>query len=472
MSFYDPKAPLLKRGAAARWPSAKDPPGGVFLACMILFLCAFPLSARAAGLNFDYQFQNAENISSAFCAAYNINHQLESIVPLDINASSAWIPCDDPNLIDYLKIFTLDANSRPLAPARVIDHSPQSDHNTARIIQLNFQNPVITISCNHESEIDYILVKYNSAIYHSLFNRDFWNAAATDDLQPPSEYPQYYQIKNILQALMTSVDIQDGGGLGSVFDKYAAFTRKQQIAAYIRQTSADSAGNIIGAGHGILIQPGEYYPIDLGLYPMDENAKYIFLAVGRAPSGNQDAFRAVYPVLPPDKTPPGSNGVQSGLNMDIINGELADTCSGRVSLTFNEYLYYYHSSSNPPAIQPVDRGPVDSPDRQFNFISVGNLIQSCSDDSKINLVLREDLTNQRTVTIDLNFQHAKNGEFITFNPNLCDQFGNTRSVPLTVRVSLRRVRTIIDINPETGDPIYSWILTPVVEITPEWDGRI
>ena len=201
------------------------------------------------------------------------------------------------------------------------------------------------------------------------------------------------------------------------------------------------------------------------------NAQYIFLAVGRAPDGTIDAFRAVYPITPLDKTPPGPGGIQSTLKMDMLNGEPLNTCSGRVSLTFNEYLYYYNPSTYPPAIQPLDRGPLNSPNRQTEFISAASLVQACSDSSKINLILREEFTNQRTITINLNFQHAENGEFITFNTNLCDQFGNTRSVPLTIRLSLRRVRTITDINPDTGDPIYSWVLTPVIEIPPEWDAK-
>ena len=77
----------------------------------------------------------------------------------------------------------------------------------------------------------------------------------------------------------------------------------------------------------------------------------------------------------------------------------------------------------------------------------------------------------QTLTIDFNFDHAQNGAFITFTSDLCDQYSNVRAAPLTVAIEITRVRTIVDVDPQTGDPLYGYISTPAVTITSEWDAR-
>ena len=197
-------------------------------------------------------------------------------------------------------------------------------------------------------------------------------------------------------------------------------------------------------------------------------------------------FRAVYPVIPPDFPPdnppetdaPRFSSVQSTLNMDVVDGSVSDTCSGRVSLIFNEYLYYSDNSASTPILRPVDRGPADAAERLYgdarNFISIESLIQSRSDspdDPRINLMLSDSEIGRNTLAIDLVFQRAQNGEFIVFDANLCDRYGNIHSSPLIIRVNIQRVRTIVDVSPDAGDPIYGYIATPLIEISPEWDAK-
>ena len=162
--------------------------------------------------------------------------------------------------------------------------------------------------------------------------------------------------------------------------------------------------------------------------------------------------------------------------MDVVDGNVGDTCSGRVSLTFNEYLFHSDDSTSPPTLQQVDRGTIIAASRQpggehENFISVGSLIQSESNTAEVGLMLSDSEVGHQTLTIDFAFEHAQNGAFITFTTDLCDQYSNVRSSPLTVRVNIQRVRTIVDVSPETGDPIYGYIATPLIEITPDWDAR-
>ena len=209
---------------------------------------------------------------------------------------------------------------------------------------------------------------------------------------------------------------------------------------------------------------------------MSERAQYAFLVVGRSPSGSGDAFRAIYPLTLVDSDAPKVTAVQSTLNMDTVDGIIQGTCSGRVSLTFNEYLYHSDDSTTPPTLQHVDRGTIISnlrlPGADYeDYISVGSLVQSESSSGQVGLMLSDDQVGRQTLTIDFNFDHAQDGAFITFTSDLCDQYSNVRAAPLTVSITISRVRTVIDVTPETGEPIYGYISTPMVEITPEWDAR-
>ncbi len=344
------------------------------------------------------------------------------------------------------------------------------------VITLDLANPIVNVGVNRESEVDFMVANYNSAALSNLLSREFWNNDPTGDADPPAAYRNYATIGNVLQAMATNLSSTDSGGEGSVFDKYATQTFKDQVAEYIRASSSNTAGTIIGVGHGVEIQPGARYVVDASNYPMSERAQYAFLAVGRSPSGSGDAFRAIYPLSLVDSDAPKVTAVESTLNMDVVDGEVGSTCSGRVSLTFNEYLYHSDDSTSPPTLQQVDRGTIIATSRQpggeyENFISIGSLIQSESNTSEVGLMLLDSEVGHQTLTIDFAFDHAQNGAFITFTTDICDQYSNVRSSPLTVRVNIQRVRTIVDVSPETGDPIYGYISTPLIEITSDWDAR-
>ena len=163
----------------------------------------------------------------------------------------------------------------------------------------------------------------------------------------------------------------------------------------------------------------------------------------------------------------------NALHMDLLDGRVGDTCSGRVSLTFNEYLYCLDDSASPPTLCPLDRGPISSPLRELpenrNFRSVASLAQSRSSE-QISLVEDdESQVGKRTVTIELQLDHAENGTFLTFSPNLCDQYSNVRNSPLTVSVRIVKLTTQVDVD-DKGEPVYGYVSTPLIEITPEWDG--
>ena len=70
----------------------------------------------------------------------------------------------------------------------------------------------------------------------------------------------------------------------------------------------------------------------------------------------------------------------------------------------------------------------------------------------------------------LRFDHAADGEFLTFSADLCDRYGNTRNLPLTVRVRVEKVRTLDHLD-ENGTPVYALVPVPAVTVTPaDWYG--
>ena len=162
------------------------------------------------------------------------------------------------------------------------------------------------------------------------------------------------------------------------------------------------------------------------------------------------------------------------LHMDLLDGRVGDTCSGRVSLTFNEYPYCRDNSTTPPTLYPLDRGPISSPLRELpenrNFRSVASLVQSRSSE-RISIVEDdESQVGKPTLTFEVQLDHAENGTFLTFSPNLCDQYGNARAALLTLSVRIAKLTTQVDVD-DKGDPVYGFVSTPILEITPAWDGR-
>ena len=165
--------------------------------------------------------------------------------------------------------------------------------------------------------------------------------------------------------------------------------------------------------------------------------------------------------------------IQSTLNMDVVNGDIANSCSGRVSLTFNDYLYYSDDATSSPTLHPLDRGPIISSLRALpeyeNFRAVASLMQARSSPQISLMEDDESQIGKRAVTIEFLLNHAESGTFMTFSPKLCDQRGNVRTSPLTLTVRIAQVTTQVDVD-DKGEPIYGYISAPRIEITPEWNG--
>ncbi|MBQ6987353.1 MAG: hypothetical protein IJQ25_10255, partial [Oscillibacter sp.] len=130
-------------------------------------------------------------------------------------------------------------------------------------------------------------------------------------------------------------------------------------------------------------------------------------------------------------------------------------------------------STSPPTLRQVDRGPIISSLRDLpeyeNFRAVASLMQTRS---STQISLMEDDESQigkQTLTIEFQLDHAENGTFLTFSSDLCDQYSNVRGSPLTVSIRIVQITTQVDVD-DKGEPIYGFISTPLIELTPAWDG--
>ena len=352
------------------------------------------------------------------------------------------------------------------------------------VITLDLANPIVNISADREAETDYMVVNYTSTALSSLLTNQFWDAAPTGRRSMPTNYPSYANVHNVLEAMATNVAATDNGGKGSVFDVYADDDYKEQLAEYIRASSSNTVGTIIGVGHGITVAPGRRVTVDCSEFPMSDRTQYAFLAVGRNPQGSGNAFRAIYPLALVDNQHPMVTMINSTLNIDLnADGDQTRFASGRVSLTFDESLYRLDTSTSPPELYQLDRGPILSDTRDAanlvkaannepRWMSVGTIIQSMTTTGIARVDTEDDAYAARaTQVIDVEFNHAGNGEYVTFASDLCDQFSNVGRMPLYLRVNIAQVTTQIGVKEDTGEPLYGYIYTPTVEISSEWDGR-
>ena len=159
---------------------------------------------------------------------------------------------------------------------------------------------------------------------------------------------------------------------------------------------------------------------------------------------------------PIDSEAPIVTATQNTLSMDIVNGNVGNTCSGRVSLMFNEPLYQRDDAASPSTLRQIDGGPIVSSLRALpeyaNFRAAASLMQSRSSPQ---IGIAENDENQigtRSLSVELQLDHAENGSFLTFSSDLCDQYGNVRSSPLTVSIRIVQLTTQIDVD-DKGDPI-------------------
>ena len=305
------------------------------------------------------------------------------------------------------------------------------------------------ITASQDVTLDYAVVSYENM--SALFSRAFWNNTPSGNQNYPVLFPSYANIGSVFQAITTQVDPADGSGSGSVFDRYASATYRDTIADFIRNAQGGS-GSVIGAGHGIPLTQGRAFTVDCSEFSMAVQTRYALLAVGNhALSG--DTFAAAWPLTIPDTQPLRIIDVQNDLKADTAGGEFTGTVSGSVVLTFDKPLYDKGSAYSPPVRHQVDLGPVYSANRPERFVSIHSMVQNSTSQTIWIPDENEAYVGVPTSYIEIRYDQAQDGTFLTFKTDLCDADGNNRQIPLTVTIR-------IGANHQ-----------PTVEITRAWDGR-
>ncbi len=368
----------------------------------------------------------------------------ENIICGSVTTANGIASLDITNLLpetDYFICFVLRGVSQVYTPYAQLFRFNTSTA-APPVLSGRLFNPVIQLSSSRPARLDYIFIN-PSAI--QILSQPFWNADPSGFVNPP--YDAYQNISNVLRAMSANCIDSDA----SVFDQYASQEFKNQVALYIRNASQDSQ-YIPAAGHDINLNANQIHRINFADLTLAQNTRYALAAVVSGAAGY--AFRAVMPITKPDSTPPEIININNALKMDVENQTQLDTCSGRVTLTFDEILYF---QENDTTRRPIDNGPVSSPRRAAfpDFIGMGELISNASEGKADVYDGDENQVGQNAEAVMIQFTNAKDGDFITFNTNLCDADGNTRSADLTVRIKIYQL----------SDGTY----TPQVEITSaEW----
>ena len=319
------------------------------------------------------------------------------------------------------------------------------------VLSASFTNPTAVLTCSRAATLHYALINMDDSAFPEIFSYEFWNSQATGGRGP--EYESQLGVRNVLQAM----EINSEGSNSSVFDLYATELYKQEVMEYLSAVTADQRGLVIGARHDAVLYPQSRFTVDASTYPMSKGNRYVLIAVAVTDSG-AESFRAVEPFSLPDDTPPLVVALDNGLEMDTYTGYTLETCHGRVTLTFNEYLYVKDTSVTPPVLKQLDRGPVSSSRRYAfpDFVGVNSIVENYASGLVTMVDSDEAQVGQPTKTLELEFTNAQNGAFVTLSRNLCDVDGNTRNAIFRVTVTLK----------QTGDTY-----TPEVTITSDWDGR-
>ena len=367
--------------------------------------------------------------------------------------------------------------------------TPQVDR---PIIELSVSNPSVSIRSKDRdgndvpANVHYQLVTYNMATMAQELTAQFdvKNADGTyryinpDGPDPEVTGMSWESYKSrmsdadranftVLRAMATDFSV-GGNSKGSIFDVYASDNAKQILAEYIRNRTP-TGGSIVKTGAVSLpttVNRVVSYTSTVDCNnEMSESMWYAFLAVGRHPNGSGDSFRAIYPVQIIDEQAP--KVIQATLtgNFDPATGTFPD--GGQLIVQFDEPLYYKEQSmsSVEQLIRPVVGVGILTAREVTDIDPLPISVDSVSRKPALFLLQEPDdpLENANAArtpcqTLVYQFSQTFNNDVITFDSELCDASGNTRSPSLSVQVRIGRNRT--------GD------YEATVVVPTSWDARM
>ena len=238
-----------------------------------------------------------------------------------------------------------------------------------------------------------------------------------------------------------------------MFDIYADPSFKEWAASYIGSLQAGSSSDIVGSARNVNIDVTrtERLPVDCSQWPLSPGVEYVFLTSGRVQGdpASTPAFRAIYPVYIGDDEGPLVIEISPAF---IPDGYAIDTLP--VEIRFDDPLYYYDNSQKPATARGIDLGPLNRFDSETDFVSIEYMLAS---PSRLSFYTSTDRIGQNTNLISVNVSNLSPvATGFAFKPNICDQYKNNRSYPLSI--TFERITT------EDGISGYR------VKVPTQWDG--
>lgn len=298
-------------------------------------------------------------------------------------------------------------------------------------ITMNITNPIVNISVDKTSEVDYILAVNGQE--DNEFKKPF-NLYVTDETKTSLGKDHKY-LKNEYRVLDAMAEtISQSGQDGTVFDFYAKDTAKDEFAQKIKASTVQSS-TIKLVGKGITIKMNETLPVDCKDY-MGINEYHTMIAVAKAKTGSGYAFRANWPVFNADTTPPYiTSNTFEFTGADDENG--VKKIKGTLTLSFSEPLYVKQTGSTEQTYLPLDGCAANSAAHTSggDYENIGSVMTLSS---KIYHVAGTH--DKACQSLTFNLDGAVENATITFNTTLCDNRGNVQE-KLTLTLKSRTVGT-------------------------------
>ncbi len=347
----------------------------------------------------------------------------------------------------------------------------------------------VMIQTDIPADVNYVVVKYNRDDLNPLLLNAMWDWTESSLRSSLSDWMQRNGKKKetftVMDALRENAYATAGGStgdtaIGSIFDVYANQTIKNSLQTYISAedpaqsgdtsiVDSDRVENVRPATVGDLGYSPTIYCDKLDLSPSP--AQYAMLACAKNPDGSGYAFRAIYPLMLADKTPPMVNSVNTEGLAVYDDGNGNRWLQGTLVVNFTDELCYLDTDATPYKTIHLDHGPINptSTKRANNYMSIMSQATFTAAPSKtlITIAVDENKVNQPLNSLSIDISPATSAS-VSFPANkFCKEHGsgvNKAGLNISIKI-VRGEPTGVDTN---GNPIYEYV--PQVKISSGWDA--
>lgn len=291
------------------------------------------------------------NASSAYASSPNVKYGSTSVGTSEVvKQVEGLLPKEE-----YIAYFVIRGMSNQ-SYSPVYAYKFETSDVAIPYITLEARNPEVSFTTSENSKLNYALFAPNQLA--SIFDKEIEIKTAED----PSESEKM----TILNAMLTTYDKTTGK---SYFDVYGSEEDKDAVREIIQRSSTGGGGNPVDANSMDTIKDTVKLVDFTTAMQTEQNATYFYcLATAQNALGSEYSFKAVENVHIPDREPPYLVHVSTTLDTPLQPG--STTCSGTLTLQFNEPLYYMdylpgNTGADEKTLQPVYQTNNSSPDKKY-----------------------------------------------------------------------------------------------------------